>query len=53
MRNDRDMDRAHRYIEPNPSLWAEDDVNPEYVRRGWNDRSNSRYSPSGADPETL
>jgi putative transposase len=32
IRDDREMDRIHRYIESNPSLWAEDDENPNNVR---------------------
>jgi REP element-mobilizing transposase RayT len=28
IRNDKDWDRIHRYIECNPSLWAEDEENP-------------------------
>jgi hypothetical protein len=28
IRDDREMDRIHRYIESNPSMWAEDDENP-------------------------
>jgi len=31
IRDDREMDRIHRYIESNPSLWAEDDENPDKV----------------------
>jgi REP element-mobilizing transposase RayT len=31
IRNERDMDRIHRYIESNPSLWADDDENPNRV----------------------
>ncbi len=28
IRDDREMDRIHRYIESNPPMWAEDDENP-------------------------
>ena len=28
IRNHEDWDRIHRYIESNPSMWAEDDENP-------------------------
>jgi REP element-mobilizing transposase RayT len=28
IRDDREMDRIHRYIESNPSMWTEDDENP-------------------------
>ena len=28
IRNHQDWDRIHRYIESNPSMWAEDEVNP-------------------------
>ena len=33
IRNEREMDRIHRYIESNPSMWAEDDENPDRVIR--------------------
>jgi len=29
IRDDREMDRIQRYIESNPSMWAEDDENPD------------------------
>lgn len=29
IRDDREMDRIHRYIEFNPSMWAEDEENPD------------------------
>ena len=32
IRNEHEMDRIHRYIESNPSMWAEDDENPNNVR---------------------
>jgi len=32
IRNEREMDRIHRYIESNPSMWAEDDENPNNIR---------------------
>ena len=32
IRNEHEMDRVHRYIESNPSMWAEDDENPNNVR---------------------
>jgi len=32
IRNEKDHERIHRYIESNPSLWAEDDENPNNVR---------------------
>ena len=28
IRDDREMDRIHRYIESNPSMWADDNENP-------------------------
>ena len=28
IRNHEDWDRIHRYIESNPSMWAEDEENP-------------------------
>lgn len=28
IRNNREMDRIHRYIQSNPSMWAEDEENP-------------------------
>ena len=28
IRDEREMDRIHRYIESNPSMWADDDENP-------------------------
>lgn len=31
VRNEQEMDRIHRYIESNPSMWAEDDENPNTV----------------------
>ena len=32
IRNEHDMDRIHRYIEPNPSMWADDDENPANIQ---------------------
>ena len=32
IRDDRETDRIHRYIESNPSMWAEDDENPNNFR---------------------
>ena len=32
IRDEREMDRIYRYIESNPSMWAEDDENPDNVR---------------------
>lgn len=32
MRNEQEMDRIARYIEANPSMWTEDDENPNIVR---------------------
>ena len=32
IRDEHEMDRIHRYIESNPSMWAEDDENPNRVR---------------------
>ncbi len=32
IRNEREMDRITRYIESNPSQWAQDDENPNIVR---------------------
>jgi len=34
IRNDQDWDRIHRYIESNPSMWAEDEENPAINRKG-------------------
>ncbi|HAV77112.1 MAG TPA: transposase [Anaerolineae bacterium] len=31
IRNDREMDNIHRYIESNPSMWADDDENPNNI----------------------
>jgi len=31
IRNEREMDNIHRYIESNPSMWADDDENPNNV----------------------
>jgi REP element-mobilizing transposase RayT len=31
IRGEREMDRIHRYIESNPSMWADDDENPANV----------------------
>jgi len=31
IRDEREMDGIHRYIESNPSMWAEDDENPNRV----------------------
>jgi len=31
IRNEPEMDRIHRYIEANPSMWADDDENPNNV----------------------
>jgi putative transposase len=31
IRDEHEMDRIHRYIESNPSMWAEDDENPNNV----------------------
>ena len=28
IRDEREMNRIHRYIESNPSMWADDDENP-------------------------
>lgn len=33
IRDEREMDRIHRYIESNPSMWAEDEENPNNVNR--------------------
>ncbi len=33
IRNDREMDNITRYIESNPSIWAEDDENPNRANR--------------------
>ncbi len=30
IRDEREMDRIHRYIESNPSMWTEDNENPNY-----------------------
>ena len=32
IRNEHEMDRIHRYIEANSSMWVEDDENPNNVR---------------------
>ena len=31
IRDEREMDRIHRYIESNPSQWADDDENPANI----------------------
>jgi len=31
IRNESEMDRIHHYIESNPSMWAEDDENPNNI----------------------
>jgi len=33
IRNEREMDRVTLYIESNPSMWAEDEENPNNVNR--------------------